>query len=93
MHIFPQFTRSTLSGEFTRVGAIIFRGNYKMRQQFCRGNYLWGKISLGVIVRVAIFLEGNYRRGQLSMGKLSGGGNHSEGYYPGKSYKQYLKNI
>ena len=37
MHSFPQFTRSTLWGEFAWVGAIIFEGNFLVRGQFSSG--------------------------------------------------------
>ena len=45
MHNFPQFTRSSLWGEFTWVGAIIFGENVIVRRQFS-----WEQFSSGAIV-------------------------------------------
>ena len=61
MHSFPQFTRSTLWGEFAWVGAIIFEGNFLVRWQFSSGQLSGGGRG------------GSYPRGKLSRGQLSGG--------------------
>ena len=56
MHSFPQFTCSTLWGEFAWVGAIIFEGNFLVRGQFSSGQLSGGggQLSMGEIVQGAI---------------------------------------
>ena len=75
MHSFPQFTRSTLWGEFAWVGAIIFEGNFLVRGQFSSGQLSGGggQLSTGEIVQGAII------RGQSSRRQLSGGEQFSSG--------------
>ena len=74
---FPQFTRSTFRGEFTSVGASIFRGNFTVRGQFFGGQLSSGAIFLGgncaeggiirgAIIRGATKPGDNFPRGQLS---------------------------
>ena len=79
MHSFPQFTRSPYLGNFARMGAIIFRGNFMVWGTFFIGaNFLGeqlggGQFSLVAIVRGAI-MEGTIIQGAVIRGQLSGGG-------------------
>ena len=68
---FPQFTRSTLCGEFTWVGAIIFEGNFTVREQFSGGRAVF----LGGNCPMANCLESNcpeenFPQRQLSLGAI-----------------------
>ena len=47
MHSFPQFTRSTLSGEFAWVRTIIFWEDFMVRGLFSGGKFSSGKIIIG----------------------------------------------
>ena len=76
MHSFPQFSRSTLSGEFARVGAIIFGKNFMVRGQISSGQF-----TSGVIVRWTISLRGNGRLSHCPGGNYPGGGQSSRGQW------------
>ena len=45
MYSLPQFNRSTLWGEFVRVGVIIFEGNFMVRRQFSGDQFALGVIT------------------------------------------------
>ena len=79
MHSFPQFTRSTLSGEFTWVGAIIFGGNFIVRGQFSGGQFSSGTIILG-----GNCLGGNY------LGSNHPGVNCQGVNYPGATAREAI---
>ena len=68
MHSFPQFSRSTLSGEFARVGAIIFGKHFMVRGQISSGQF-----TSRVIVRWTILLRGNGRLSHCPGGNYPGG--------------------
>ena len=77
MHSFPQFTRSTLWGEFAWVGAIIFEGNFLVRWQFSSGQLSGGgeggqlstgEIVQGAIIRGAIIQEAIIWGGAIFLG-------------------------
>ena len=58
MHSFLHFTRSTWWGEFARVEAIIFEGNFQVAiflvGNYPRGQLSGGQLSSGAIARGAI---------------------------------------
>ena len=58
MHSFPQFTCSTLWGEFAWVGAIIFEGNFLVRGQFSSEQLSGGQSSRRQLSRGEQFSSG-----------------------------------
>ena len=75
MHSFPLFTRSTLLGKFTWVRAIIFGGNFMVREFLWQRSIFQGQFSSEAIVQRVTTRSGR-------------GGQSSRGNCPGDSYQE-----